>query len=261
MTDSTLRYTNIKKENFLYKLGITKRPQQMACDYRGDGLGVKGKSVSFMAEKKFSDAWENLTKEIAVFSGQSVPDVRWRGHIALWAASHALQHEGDFVECGVFTGILSGLICRYFDFEKIDRSFWLFDTWDGIPVENLQGADLDIAKKYNKDYQRRDVFTGVKQAFSKYDNCHLIRGFLPASLQDAQIEKIAYLSIDLNNAAYEKACIEVLWPKLTPGAVVLLDDYNFSSCHPQQKMWDAFAAEKKLMIAALPTGQGVLIKP
>jgi hypothetical protein len=149
MTDSTLRYTNIKKENFLYKLGITKRPQQMACDYRGDGLGVKGKSVSFMAEKKFSDAWENLTKEIAVFSGQSVPDVRWRGHIALWAASHALQHEGDFVECGVFTGILSGLICRYFDFEKIDRSFWLFDTWDGIPVENLQGADLDIAKKYN----------------------------------------------------------------------------------------------------------------
>ena len=66
MTDSTLRYTNIKKENFLYKLGIAKRPQQMACDYRGDGLGVKGKSVSFMAEKKFSDAWENLTKEIEI---------------------------------------------------------------------------------------------------------------------------------------------------------------------------------------------------
>lgn len=261
MSTSAPRYTNIKNPLWLYRLGLVRRPFRMACDYRGDGLGVKGKSFSFMTDQRFQAAWEDMSSAVKQITGKDVPDVRWRGHIALWAASVAMKRDGDFVECGVFSGILAGLICRYFNFADVNRKFWLFDTWEGIPTENLSERDLNIARGFNREYHRQDVYESVKQAFSAYPNCRLIRGMLPLTLEDADIEKIAYLSVDLNNAVYEKACIEKLWPKLTSGAVVLLDDYNFAECYPQQQMWDAFAAEKGLMIAALPTGQGLLLKP
>lgn len=261
MSKKQPKHTNTKKTSLLYKLGVAKRPFRMTCDYRGDGLGVKGKSFTFMDDSKFQDAWNGMSTEVKSITGKDAPDVRWRGHIALWAASIAMAREGDFVECGVFSGLFSGLICRYFDFATINKKFWLFDTWEGIPTEGLSGRDLTIADGYNKDYHRVDVFAAVQKAFSAYPNCNLVKGLLPGTLDVASIDKIAYLSIDLNNASYEKLCIEKLWPKLTSGAVVLLDDYNFANCYPQKQMWDAFAQEQGIMIAAMPTGQGLIIKP
>lgn len=261
MDISKPKYTNFKKTSWFYRLGLIKRPFRMACGYRGDGFGVKGKSFSFMHDQKFQAAWDDMAYAVKNITGKDLPDIRWRAHIALWAASGAMAREGDFVECGVFSGILSGLICRYFDFSKLQKNFWLFDTWEGIPTNELSGVDLKIAQGYNREYHRQDVYEDVKRSFADYPNCHLVRGFLPETLDTVKIEKISYLSMDLNSAQYEKECIEKLWPKITSGAVILLDDYNFKRCHPQQKMWDAFAGEKGLMVAALPTGQGLLIKP
>jgi len=258
---SITAYTNVKKPRFLNKLGISKKPFKMVCDYRGDGIGVKGKSTLFMQDPKFLDAWHKMSEQVFALTGTKVPDIRWRGHMALWAASQALHKEGDFVECGVFTGMMSSLICNYFDFAEKPRRFWLFDTWEGIPTEGLSDRDAKIAEGYNKDYHAKDIFEDVKKNFSVFPECKLIRGFLPDSLSKAEIDKIAYLSIDLNNAKYEQGCIEVLWPKIVSGGVILLDDYNFSNCWPQQEMWNTFASGKGLMVASLPTGQGLLVKP
>ena len=82
---------------------------------------------------------------------------------------------------------------------------------------------------------------------------------LPVSLETGP-EKISYLSIDLNSAEAEHDCIEALWPKLSAGAIVLIDDYGWKSHRPQMLMWDQFAKEKDRSIANLPTGQGLLIK-
>ena len=50
-----------------------------------------------------------------------------------WAADHALHVPGDFVECGVFRGFSSAVICSYLEFAQIPRQFWLYDTFAGIP--------------------------------------------------------------------------------------------------------------------------------
>jgi hypothetical protein len=75
-----------------------------------------------------------------------------------------------------------------------------------------------------------------------------------------KIEKIAYLSVDLNNSVAEKGTIEALWPKMVPNGMVVIDDYGWTAHHAQQSMWDDFAASKGTMIVTLPTGQGLLIK-
>lgn len=253
--------TNTKSPEILYRLGLLKRPFSMRCDYRGDGIGTKNKSLKFLDDAVFVKAWEETAVEVRKMSGTKLPDIRWRAHIALWAARQGLMREGDFIECGVHTGILSGVLCRALDWSKQNRNFWLFDTWEGIPTDGLSADEQKVADSYNTDYHRKDIFPAVQKAFSAFPNCKLVRGFLPNTLQDVEINKVAYLSIDLNNATYERQCIEVLWPKLVSGAIVVLDDYNFKKCRLQQDMWDEFAASQSVMVASLPTGQGILIKP
>ena len=87
-----------------------------------------------------------------------------------------------------------------------------------------------------------------------------VRGILPGTLSQVKFGRIAYLSMDLNNAAPEKAVIEQLWDRLVPGAMIILDDYGWTECKAQYDMWNAFARRVDHHIAPLPTGQGLLIK-
>jgi O-methyltransferase len=65
----------------------------------------------------------------------------------------------------------------------------------------------------------------------------------------------------MNIAAPEVAALEFFWPKLSLGAIVLLDDYGWTHYRPQKVALDNFASQRKVEIAKLPTGQGLLIKP
>jgi O-methyltransferase len=224
-----------------------------------DGITAVGRNRGFLNDEVFSAAWKKSEAANAPGWPQGVPDVRWRAHIALWAARHGLRLEGDFVECGVHTGLLSLVICHALKFEAQPKKFFLFDTFDGIPLDAVTDAETDRAGASNASYYR-DVFDIAKENFSPFPNANLIQGILPQSLAEASIDKIAYLSVDLNNVNAERGVIELLWDKLVNGAIVLIDDYDWAGCELQKEMWDDFAGARGLMIATLPTGQGLLIK-
>lgn len=232
----------------------------MRCDFSADFLGVRHKSLDFMNEERFSQAWDIAEEAGRIGWNGKTPNIRWRTHINIWAAQNGLNLEGDFVECGVHTGIFSLAICHYFDLSKLDKKFWLFDTWAGIPTDGLAGDELNMATHHNEEYYPDDIFNHVKQSFANIDGAHLVRGLLPGTIDEASIDKISYLSIDLNNAPAEEATIKVLWPKLTKGAFVVLDDYGWNGHENQRNMWNDFAKSVGQMIVTLPTGQGLLIK-
>ncbi len=63
------------------------------------------------------------------------------------------------------------------------------------------------------------------------------------------------------NCAYpERAALEFFWDHLSPGAIVLLDDYAYFGHDRQASTMDAAACALGTRILSLPTGQGVLIK-
>ena len=214
-----------------------------------------------MEKDLFKDAWSLSSKVAEVAWEDGVPDIRWRAHVAIWAAHNALRIEGDFVECGVHTGRLSLALCKFLDFGAMnDRTFWLFDTWAGVPLINLTESEQVLEEERNSTvYKSKDVYSAVERAFSGFTNCRLIKGVLPGSLQDVDIKKIAYLSMDLGSAAAEKSCIDVLWPKLTSGAFVVID-YGWAAQKDKNDMWDSFAASQGITILTLPTGQGLLVR-
>jgi hypothetical protein len=57
-----------------------------------------------------------------------------------------------------------------------------------------------------------------KKAFAPFPRAILVRGRIPETLQSVTIDRVAYLSSDMNIALSERAAIEFFWPKLSPGA-------------------------------------------
>jgi hypothetical protein len=150
-------------------------------------------------------------------------DPGWRKRIALWAAEQARALPGDFVECGLQGGCVTA----------------------GI-LESLHGAGP--AKTF---YLLTDNEADDFEPVSAFPNVRIIRDSITSALPRVTSPQIALLSI----ATSSPAPAEHLWPRLVPGAIVLLNQHSQPS-----RTWDAFAAQHSAPILALPTGQGIMVK-
>jgi O-methyltransferase len=235
------------------------RPAVMACLNRGisfnsDGL-ISFHGADFLSDERFVTAYN-----CGIARYGSDPHVEWRVRVAVWAAAQGMKLTGDFVECGVNTGILTSAILEYISWKEsyAGRKFYLLDTFAGIPTETLDTQDLIAANRLNQNYS--DVFDIVRTHFSRYPNVFLVRGTVPDTLPQVPSHAIAYLSLDMNIANAEIAAGEYFWPSLVPGALMLLDDYNYVGYERQRYAWNDFAAQRGIDILPLPTGQGLIIK-
>ena len=238
----------------------TRHQERATKIYAADGLRTNNKNLEALLDPQFLGAWNKAIEANKKGWPDGVPDIRWRAHIAIWAARNGIGLEGDFVECGVHTGILSLTICHYLDFGRLSKNFYLFDTYDGIPIENLSGDELNLAKTHNENLYF-DCYDITKDNFKTFPNAQLVKGIIPQSLVTVDIDKVSYLSIDLNNSVAEIAALKHFWPKLSPSAVILLDDYAWQRHETQKTAIDQFAASVDVAVASLPTGQGLIIKP
>lgn len=227
--------------------------------YADDGL-ISQHVTDFMGDAKFIEAYTLgcATGALARHPG----DIHFRAYISCWAAKYALSLNGDFVECGVGKGLLSRTICHYLDFERSSKKLYLFDTFEGIPVNDAADHQEKLNMVFlNQTHFDTDYHESVCKTFEKYTNVVIVKGRIPSSLETIDLGKVAYISIDMNNAAAEIAAIEYLWDCLVFGGVVVLDDYAYGPEFLVQKnAWDKFAAEKGFDVLTLPTGQGLIIK-
>jgi hypothetical protein len=192
--------------------------------------------------------------------------VRWRAHIALWAADAASKLDGDFIECGVNRGFLSSAIMEYLNWDSLGKTFYLLDTFAGLDTRYVSQEELKSgALERNKELLRTDNYVqnveSVSANFAQWQNLRIIQGSVPDTLSEVAAQKVAYLHLDMNCAAPEVAAFNHLWERLVPGAFILLDDYAYYGYSAQKLAMDAAADAKNLRIASLPTGQGLLIKP
>lgn len=227
--------------------------------YNHDGLATRH-NADFMRERAFIDAYG-----VGMENGNPDTRIEWRVHVALWVATQAIRLEGDFVECGVHTGILSGAVMTWLDFARhAGRKFYLFDTWQGIPAEQISEDEKRAGvPEMNRKYQDGDaVHAAVVRKFSLWPNAVVVRGRVPDTLAAmADSKGVAYASVDMNVASAEMAAADFLWPRIVRGGFILLDDYGWTKHLNQKKAWDDFARRQGVMILALPTGQGLISRP
>ena len=241
--------------------------------YVDDGL-MSNHVTDFLYDEKFMNAYKEGKKTGALknmadsirselYSG----DIHYRAYIACYFAKYCSKLDGDFVECGVGKGLLSKTIVSYLNFAKINKNFFLFDTFEGIPIH--QGKDCEIEnmnflnKIYYNDYSGKEgnYYNDVCKTFSNYPNVKIIKGIIPESFKDISINKVSYLHIDMDNAFAEVEAIKFFWNKIINYGIILLNDYAYGEEFSEQKRsWDEFIKDKNHEILTLPTGQGLIIK-
>lgn len=217
-----------------------------------EGLATWGKILPFLDDSRFrtlSEAHSGLLP---------IPNWHWNLQTVLWAAQQALNVEGEFVELGVFRGHTSLFVAEYLDFAALPRTWRLYDTFDGIPDDQL---DPGWAEK-NANTYRGDAFSfeEVRERFAHIPNIRVIQGRVPEVLHDDGPERIAFLHVDLNNSAAEIAALDLLFDRVTPGGVVVFDDYCWEAARAQHEAEKAWFAARGLHVLAMPTGQGLFIK-
>jgi macrocin-O-methyltransferase TylF-like protien len=211
----------------------------------------------FMRDARFVKAYQRG----AIAEGYD-PKYFWRTHVALWCASVALALGGDFVECGVCRGMLSSSIMTYLNWNEVNRRFFLFDTFTGLDETQLTDEEIASGNLANfREMYKEDLYQNAVKNFAEFKNVEIVRGSVPATLETSGVGDVAYLSIDMNNATPEIAAVNHFWDKLQPGAPILLDDYGFVRYEVQKRAFDQWAAQRGVEILALPTGQGLIIKP
>lgn len=228
--------------------------------YASDGMILIGKNAAFLQDPVFRRAYRAGIDSGHRIGGGGDLGIQWRVATCLWAAAHARNLPGDFVECGVNTGIMSLAICERLGFGSLDRRFWLLDTFEGIPPEQMSATERADRTAENAAFYG-DCHETARRNFAPYPNARLVRGRIPDTLPEVEAEQVAYLHIDLNIAAPERAAIEHFWSLMSPSGVVILDDYGWQHYAEQKASMDEWAAGEGVPILNLPTGQGLLVKP
>jgi O-methyltransferase len=188
-------------------------------------------------------------------------EIYWRIHVLCWAAAHAKKLEGDFVDCGVNTGIFSRAVINYVDFNSLNKKYYLLDTFGGL--DERFSTEEEFNQKLNLKYKQNEasLYQQVQNTFRGF-NVKIIKGAVPETLPLVDAQKIAFLSIDMNCIQPEVEALNYFWDKLVPGAIIILDDYGYGNLTNEQKLaHDTFAKSKGVEVLSLPTCQGLIIKP
>jgi len=252
------RWLNRKLGEFLRSRGI--EPFDRRRFYGRDGLFTYH-TDGFRHKPAFQAAYQRGIQASAGFD----PQFEWRIHIALWAAKLAMRVPGDFVECGVNAGFNSSAIMTALDWNTTGRRFYLVDTFAGPPLDQyspdeiaagaLAKAERAVASGgYVTDLER------IRANFAEWPGVRVTPGRVPEVLSQVDAAQVAFLHIDMNSAAPERAALEYFWPKLPAGGVVLFDDYCHGGCELQTEALDEAAKVLGADIVSLPTGQGIIIR-
>jgi O-methyltransferase len=215
-------------------------------------------NADFLKDPLFIESY-NLGKKTDKDALLNNYDIEWRIHVLCWAAFHATQLEGDFVDCGVHTGIFARSVINYVDFTKTNKKYYLLDTFTGLSEKFSSSKELE--RNTHMGYNNRgDIYEEVKETFKDF-NVKIIKGAVPDTLTQVDSNKICYLSIDMNCVQPEIDALNFFWDKMVKGGVIILDDYGYAnSFNDQKEAHDKFAKSKGVKILSLPTCQGLIIK-
>lgn len=137
--------------------------------------------------------------------------------------------HGDIVECGVLFGgasIFSALLCDKLGVS--DKNFYLYDSFEGFPVGS---SDAKVTTGPITGGQYKNFRSAVEANFQaegiSMTSVKFIEGFVEDTLVSHPLpEQISLLRLDTDFYDSTKVELEVLYPRLASGGVLIVDDYG-----------------------------------
>lgn len=142
----------------------------------------------------------------------------------------------DLIETGVWRGgatiFMRGLLRAH---DVTDRLVWVADSFEGFPPPDPVAYPADRNKFLNSLNSILAVsLDEVKENFARYelldDQVRFLAGWFRDTLPTAPIEQLAVLRLDGDLYESTILALEHLYPKLSIGGYVIIDDYNIEPC-------------------------------
>ncbi|MDP2785651.1 MAG: TylF/MycF/NovP-related O-methyltransferase [Sulfurimicrobium sp.] len=149
--------------------------------------------------------------------------------------------EGDIVECGVWKGgsmmAVAEILLRAGD---TTRDLYLFDTFEGMPPPTVNDVDIvgvtaeSLLDRSDKERDEsvwcRATLDVVRKALGSTgypsEKVHFIKGMVEETIPHFVPAKIALLRLDTDWYESTKHEMEHLFPRLSKGGVLIIDDYG-----------------------------------
>jgi O-methyltransferase len=149
---------------------------------------------------------------------------------------------GDFVECGVWRGGNGILAKKLFDELDSERCVWMFDTFEGMTEPTELDVKAHTKQQAFKNYISKQLDTHNEWCYSSleevqnncsksglnFDDFKFVKGDVCKTLLEKQNipQGISVLRLDTDWYQSTKAELEILYPILTVGGVLIIDDYG-----------------------------------
>lgn len=150
---------------------------------------------------------------------------------------------GAIVECGVWKGgSMMAAALTLLRLDAADRDLFLFDTFAGMPPPTEEDAfsaydGYDPTRHWRRRQKSEslntwhyvpaaDVRAAVLSTGYPGERVHLVEGKVEDTLPASAPERIAVLRLDTDWYASTKHELEHLYPLMSPGGVLILDDYG-----------------------------------
>lgn len=154
---------------------------------------------------------------------------------------------GDIAEVGVYKGGSAKIICE----AKGDKSLYLFDTFEGLPVV---GA-LDILFH---EGQFKSSLEEVKSNLHKYKNVYFCKGLFPDSADQIKNKTFSFVHLDVDIYKSTLDCLYFFYPRMSKGGVIISHDYTVAT--GVKKAFDDFFKDKPEPIIELSGSQCLIVK-
>ena len=138
---------------------------------------------------------------------------------------------GDFIETGVWRGgvtiLMRGMLEAWGD---TDRRVWVADSFQGLPAPDGDAFPHDVGHDMSDVPALAVSADQVRANFDRYglldDQVQFLEGWFRDTLPTAPVDRLAVLRLD--GDLYESTidALEALYPKLSVGGYVIVDDYG-----------------------------------
>ena len=138
---------------------------------------------------------------------------------------------GDFIETGVWRGgvtiLMRGMLEAWAD---TDRRVWVADSFQGLPAPDAEAFPQDVGHDMSDVPTLAVSADQVRANFDRYglldQQVRFLEGWFRDTLPSAPIEQLAILRIDGDMYESTMDALEALYPKLSVGGYVIVDDYG-----------------------------------
>jgi O-methyltransferase len=159
---------------------------------------------------------------------------------------------GDTAECGVFEGAGSWLICA--SNAGTAKVHHIFDSFEGLSEPGAGDGT---------HWSRGDLTAGediVRRNLAQFDAIRLYKGWIPTRFSEVADKTFSFVHVDVDLEIPTADCIAFFYPRMSPGGVLLCDDYGFASCPGATRVFDELMADKPERVLSMPAGGGFIVK-